>query len=241
MCTCGANVYAVCVSMRVAAVRVLLDVCSYCSHRVCDCNRRPRRSPVLACGAAGASVLHTSCAAVQHRGSPVAVAALCGDVRVSCFCRRRSVLQCACVCEPELCCRRNVVVWCDGYSRMWSPRRLALPLHLSIITPGLGFDSYDIPTHTWATWSSSIKACAGCVPCLQILDCGSSRCDGANGCNGGGIQWGLDYVVANQGQTASTAYPYTGSGGEACNTQAAGWKVRAHVTIVCMLPAMPAV
>lgn len=45
-----------------------------------------------------------------------------------------------------------------------------------------------------------------------------------DGCNGGGIHWGLEYAIANGGLTASAAYPYVGASGT-CDSNAASWKV----------------
>jgi hypothetical protein len=56
------------------------------------------------------------------------------------------------------------------------------------------------------------------------LDCGASRAPLGDGCNGGQIDWTLQYAIQNGGLTASDAYKYVGESTGTCQP-AADWKV----------------
>ena len=59
----------------------------------------------------------------------------------------------------------------------------------------------------------------------QLVDC--STAEGNQGCNGGLMDYGFEYIVKNKGITTEEAYPYTATGPNACKS--AGKPVAATV------------
>ena len=60
----------------------------------------------------------------------------------------------------------------------------------------------------------------------QLVDCSTSQ--GNDGCNGGLMDYGFEYIISNNGITTEDAYPYSATGPNSC--QASGKPVAARIS-----------
>ena len=60
----------------------------------------------------------------------------------------------------------------------------------------------------------------------QLVDCSTSQ--GNDGCNGGLMDYGFEYIISNKGLTTEDAYPYSATGPNTC--QASGLPVAARIS-----------